>query len=91
MFYVKLGERQKNLRRESLAFSFLLMLKSGEKERLKWREKMRNVNVGKREMWNDSERLGEKKKSVERERKKKERGRGKHMNGFKRETLNESE
>jgi hypothetical protein len=25
------------------------MLKSGERERLKWREKMRNVNVGERE------------------------------------------
>jgi hypothetical protein len=35
--------------------------------------------------------LERKKKSVERERKKKERGRGKYMNGFKRETLNESE
>jgi hypothetical protein len=42
-------------------------------------------------VWNESERLGEKKEreceSVERE----ERGRGKHMKGFKRETLSESE
>ena len=47
---------------------------------------MRDVNVGEREMWNESERLGEKKKRREygeRERKKKERGRGKHMNRFK--------
>jgi hypothetical protein len=37
-----------------------------------------------RETWNDSERLGEKKReSVERERKIKERGRGKHMNRLK--------
>jgi hypothetical protein len=44
-----------------------------------------------RETWNESERLEEKKReSVERE-EKNERGRGKHMNGFKRETLNESE
>jgi hypothetical protein len=28
---------------------FLLMLKSGKRERLKWREKMRDVNVGERE------------------------------------------
>jgi hypothetical protein len=34
-----------------------------------------------RETWNESERL-ERKKCMERERKKKERGRGKHMNGF---------
>jgi hypothetical protein len=32
-----------------------------------------------------------KRESVEREGKKKERGRGKHVNGFKRKTLNESE
>jgi hypothetical protein len=36
-----------------------------------------------RETWNESERLGEKKERVWRERGKKERGRGKHMNGFK--------
>jgi hypothetical protein len=35
-----------------------------------------------KETWNESERLGEKKR-VWRERKKKERWRGKHMNGFK--------
>jgi hypothetical protein len=36
-----------------------------------------------REIWNESRRLGEKKERVWRERKKKERGRDKHMNGFK--------
>jgi hypothetical protein len=45
-------------------------------------------------VWNESKRLGEKKEreceSVERE-EKKERGRKKHMKGFKRETLSESE
>jgi hypothetical protein len=47
-------------------------------------EKMRDVNVGEREMWNESERLGEKKLRVWREREeKKEGGRGKHMNGSK--------
>jgi hypothetical protein len=37
----------------------LLMLKSGERERLKWTEKMRGVTVGERERetWNESERL----------------------------------
>jgi hypothetical protein len=34
------------------------------------RKNMRDVNVGERETWNESERLGEKKESVERERKK---------------------
>jgi hypothetical protein len=45
---------------------------------------MRDVNVGERERetWNESERLGEKKERVERERKK-EKWRGKHTNGFK--------
>jgi hypothetical protein len=36
-----------------------------------------------KEMWNESERLGEKKEIVDRERKKKERGKGKHINEFK--------
>jgi hypothetical protein len=36
-----------------------------------------------RETWNESEKLGEKKERVWRERKKNERGRGKRMNGFK--------
>jgi hypothetical protein len=39
------------------------------------RKKMRDVNVGEREMWNESERLGEK-ESVERERKKRREGEG---------------
>jgi hypothetical protein len=55
---------------------FLSMLKSGERERLKWRKKkMRDISIGKRERetWNESGRLGEKKESVERERKKKRR------------------
>jgi hypothetical protein len=55
------------------------MLKSGERERLRWREKkMRDVNVRERETWNESERLGEKKESVKRE-EKKEKWRGKLM------------
>jgi hypothetical protein len=37
----------------------------------------------KREMWNESERLREKKRVWMREEEKKERGRGKHMNRFK--------
>jgi hypothetical protein len=41
-------------------------------------------------MWNESEKLGERKVRVWRERGKKESGRGKHMNKFKSETLNES-
>jgi hypothetical protein len=54
---------------------FLLILKNEERERLKWREiKMRDVNIGERETWNESERLGEK-ESVEREEKKGERER----------------
>jgi hypothetical protein len=47
------------------------------------RKKMRDVNVGERETWNESERLGEKKKVWREREKKKERGREKHMNGFK--------
>jgi hypothetical protein len=47
---------------------------------------MRDVNVGERERG----RRGMRVKDMERE-EKKEKGRGKHMNGFKRETLNESE
>ena len=51
---------------------FLLLLKSGERERLKWREKrceMLMLERG-RETRNESDKLGERKKSVERERKK---------------------
>jgi hypothetical protein len=33
----------------------LLILKSGERERLKWRENMRDVNVGERETERDME------------------------------------
>jgi hypothetical protein len=44
------------------------MLKSEERERLQWREKMRDVNFGERERvsetWNESQRLGEKKERV---------------------------
>jgi hypothetical protein len=62
----------------------LILLKNGERERLKWREKMRDVNVGKRERRGmRMKELERKKESVERERKKNERMRGKHMNGFK--------
>jgi hypothetical protein len=46
--------------------------------------------VERKKMWNESERLGERKVRVWRGREKKESGRGKHMNRFKRETLNES-
>jgi hypothetical protein len=51
----------------------LLILKSGERERLKWGEKMRDANAEEREreMWNESEKLGEKKERVLRERGKK--------------------
>jgi hypothetical protein len=58
------------------------MLKSGEREILKWKEKMRNVNVEERERRGmrvkDMER--KKRECGEREEKK---GREKHMNGFK--------
>jgi hypothetical protein len=48
------------------------------------RKKMGDVNVGERETWNESERLGEKKESVERERKKRRDGEGNiYMNRFK--------
>jgi hypothetical protein len=55
------------------------------------RKKMRDVNVGERERRGMRVKdLVEKKESVKRE-KKRERGRRKYMNRFKRETLNESE
>jgi hypothetical protein len=57
---------------------FLLMLKSGKRERLKWREKRWEILKLERvrETWNESERLGEKKESVEREREKRREGEG---------------
>jgi hypothetical protein len=55
------------------------------------RKKMRDVNVGERERRGMRVKdLVEKKESVKRE-KKRERGRRKYMNRFKRETMNESE
>jgi hypothetical protein len=65
---------------------FLLMLKSGERERLKWTEKMRGVNVGERERERCGMRVKDlvrKKRECEEREEKKERGRGKHMNRFK--------
>jgi hypothetical protein len=61
------------------------MLKSGERERLKLREKkMRDANVGERERHGMRVKDLERKKRDCGERKeKKERRRGKHMNGFK--------
>jgi hypothetical protein len=47
-------------------FDFLLMLKSGERGRLKWREKMRVVNVGERERERERERRGMRVKDLER-------------------------
>jgi hypothetical protein len=49
------------------------MLKNGERERLKWREKMRDVNVGKRERHGMRVKELERKKRVWRERGKKMR------------------
>jgi hypothetical protein len=55
----------------------LLILKSGERERLKWREKRLEIltlereRERERETWNESEILGEKKERVWRERGKK--------------------